>query len=163
MTTLVSVGCVPLLLACGAPDAEESAETADELRAQVHETVRTVSEGLQERGIEVATASGSYYSCGLKTPGLEYAAGLRTTAASGPVPEQVEAAREVIEELGLPMVASDSPDFVSTDGAEDDLRVSANEARAEPGTLVVEVVRDCVELDEDVVDERLNQDVEPIG
>ena len=60
------------------------------------------------------------------------------------------------------MLESDDPEYVSTDGGEDRLRVSAREARAEPGTLVVEVVRDCEDMDADVADEKLNEDVETI-
>lgn len=164
MRTLVLWGCCLVLLSgCGgAPSPEDSAALADEMRAEVQDTARTVSDGLRERGVEVSTTDGTYAACGLDSPQLEYRAGVRTTAESGPIAEQVEAAREVIEGLGLPMVESDTPNFVSTDGGEDDLRVSANEARAEPGTLVIEVVRDCEDLDADVVDERLSEDTETI-
>lgn len=154
--------CAALLTGCGAPGPEESASTAADMREEVIETVRTVSQGLRERGVEVSASTGSYGACGLQTPQLEYAAGLSTRAGSGPIPEQVAAAREVIEGLGLPMKDSDAPDYVSTDGADEDLRVSAREARAEPGTLVVEVVRDCEDMDADVADEKLNEDVETI-
>lgn len=164
MRTIVMLGCcLPLLLGCGgAPGAEESEKAADTMRQEVHDTVRTVTEGLRERGVEVTSATGSYASCGLTSPELEYRAGVGTTADSGPVAEQVEAAREVIEGLDLPMVESDAPNYVSTDGGEASLRVSANESRADPGTLVVEVVRDCEELDQDVMDERLTEDVDTI-
>ncbi|MCY7401552.1 MAG: hypothetical protein LH477_11475 [Nocardioides sp.] len=163
MRAMVLMGCcLALLTGCGGPGPEESATTAADMREEVIETVRTVSQGLRERGVDVSVASGSYGACGLQTRQLEYAAGLRTTVDSGPISEQFAAAREVIEALGLPMVESDAPDFVSTDGGEDDLRVSANEARAEPGTLVVEVVRDCEDMDADVADEKLNEDVETI-
>ena len=164
MRTLVLLGCcLPLLLGCGgARDAEDSETAADQMREQVHDTVRTVVQGLRERGIEVTSAEGSYGSCGLTTPQLEYRAGVRTIPESGSVTEQVKAAREVIEGLDLPMKESDAPDYVSTDGGEDPLRVSASESRADPGTIVVEIVRDCEELDRDVIDERLNEDVETI-
>lgn len=155
--------CLVLLAGCGGtPSPEDSEALADEMREEVQETVRTVSEGLRERGVEVTTADGTYAACGLDSPQLEYRAGVRTTVGSGSIADQVEAAREVIEDLGLPMVVSDTPNFVSTDGGEDDLRVSANEARAEPGALVIEVVRDCEDLDADVVDERLTQDPDTI-
>lgn len=160
----VGVAGVLLLAGCGgAPDVEESASIADDMRAEVHQTIRTVSEGLRERGIEVTEASGSYAACGLQTPQLEYGAGLSTTVDSGSLAEQLEAAREVIEALGLPMEDADGVEnYVSTDPTEGDLRVSAQETPPEPGVLVVEVVRDCEDLDTDVVDDRLNEEPERI-
>lgn len=156
------VAGVLLLAGCGAPDPEESSAVADDMREQVHETVRTLVEGLEAGGIEVTEATGGFSACGLKTPELEYGAGMGTTADSGSIPEQVEIAREVIEGLGLPMDDTDTPNYVSTDPIEGDLRVSAQPTPVEPGILVVEVVRDCVELDRDVVDSRLNEEVETI-
>lgn len=146
---------VVLLAGCGAPGPEESAAIADDMRTEVHDTVRTVVAGLRERGVEVTEATGSYSSCGLKTPEVDYGAGLTTTRESGSLADQLSAATEVIEGLGLPM-DDDGPEvYVSTDPAEGDLRVSAQETPAESGVLVVELVRDCEELDADVVDELL--------
>lgn len=154
--------CLPLMLGCGGPSAEDSEQVAEDMRERVHETVRTIVAGLAERGVEVAEATGSYAACGLQKPQVEYSAAVRTTGASGTVEEQIQAAREVIEGLGLPMVESDAPNFVSTDASKDELRVSANEAKAEPGTLAIQVVRDCEDVEQSVGDERLSRGVETI-
>lgn len=151
-----------LLVGCGAPGPEESETIADDMRVEVHETVRTVVEGLRERGIEVTEATGSYSACGLKTPEVEYGAGLTTTPESGSLADQAAAATEVIESLGLPMDDDGPENYVSTDPAEGALRVSAQETPVEPGVLAIEVVRDCEELDAGVVDERLSEDAETI-
>lgn len=167
MRTLLTLACGAALLGlfgCGnsAPGPEESAKNADQMRDQVHETVRTVVAGLREKGIEVTEATGSYSACGMQNPQVEYGAGFGTTPESGTIEEQIEAAREVIEGLGLDMVESDTPNYVSTDAAKAEIRVSAKESRQDDSILNVEVVHECIDTDEGVVDERISLDADTI-
>lgn len=163
LTALVAVLTVCLTAGCSrTPDVATSTTIADEMRDEAQETMQTVVDGLQAGGVEIPKISGSYSACGMSSPQLEYSAGGYTTPESGSIAEQMEVARQVIEELELPMKEMLGEDQISTDISKTDLRVSASPSRTKPGSLVVEVKRDCVDVDDTVVDERLNEGVETI-
>jgi len=136
------------------PGPEESRAAVQEMHDAVVDTVRELREALDQEGLALTSAAGDYSVCGVEpASSVEYAAGAGTSAGSGTVADQLAVVRSVVTDAGWEEDGS-ATQVYATKGS---LRVSASEARAEPGTLAIEVVHDCVDADRDVVDELLTR------
>lgn len=160
--TLAALLCVVALVASGCssdPGPEESRAAVQEMRDGVVDSVLELADALSEEGIEVASAAGDYSVCGVEpASSVEFGAGAGTSPDSGTIAEQLDVVRSVVRDAGWEEEGSESQVYA----LKGDLRVSASEARAEPGTLAIEVVHDCVDADRDVVDELLSAGGEQI-
>lgn len=136
------------------PGPEESRAAVEEMHDSVVDTMLELRDALDEQGLALTSAAGDYSVCGVEpASSVEYAAGAGTSADSGTVAEQLEVVRAAVSDDGWEEDGSSTQVYATKDG----LRVSASEARAEPGTLAIEVVHDCVDADRDVVDELLTR------
>jgi hypothetical protein len=131
------------------PGPEESRASAEDMHDAVVDAMRGLSTAFGEAGVEVTSAAGSYSVCGVEpTSSVEFAAGAGTSPGSGTVAEQLDVVRTVVRDAGWQEDGTQTQVY-ATQGA---LRISANEAKAEPGTLAIEIKHDCVDADRDVVD-----------
>lgn len=160
--TLAALLGVVALVASGCssdPGPEESRAAVQEMHDGVVDSVLELADALSEKGIEVSSAAGDYSVCGVEpASSVEFGAGAGTSPDSGTVAEQLEVVRSVVRDAGWEEDGSEAQVYA----LKGELRVSANEARAEPGTLAIEVVHDCVDADRDVVDELLSAGGEQI-
>lgn len=153
---VASVLCAGLVLSgCSAtPGPGESRAAVGEMRDAVVDTVLELVDALSSQGIEVTSAAGDYSVCGVEpSSSVEFGAGAGTTADSGAVTDQLEVIREVVREAGWDEDGTERQVYA----VKGDLRVTAQDSRAEPGRLAIEVVHDCVDADRDVVDELLSE------
>jgi hypothetical protein len=157
---VVVLGAALVLAGCSSdPGPEESREAVEKMHDSVVDTVLELQEALDQEGLALTSAAGDYSVCGVEpASSVEFAAGAGTSADSGSVAEQLELVRAAVVDAGWTEDGSPTQVY-ATKG---DLRVSASEAKAERGTLAIEVVHDCVDADRDVVDELLTQGSEKL-
>lgn len=162
----MALGAMVLGGCSSTPDPEESQASVEEMRDLVTSEVKTVSAALEDAGVTVRSAAGSYSVCGVEpASSVEYAAGMATVRSQVSLVEQVEAIGQALEAEGWSVThegsETDDP-YVNLERGED-MRASASVSRRHPGTLAIEVVHDCVDAAKDVIDPLLGETDRIIG
>jgi hypothetical protein len=142
---------VVVLGGCGSDkDPKEAAVDTSESRDAVQEAMREVAGASADAGYDVASATGSWSTCGVEPKrSMQYTAGGTTPAGADGTAAAIAAIADALAAAGWAEDSAGETPRPFANLTKGDLRASLGESRREQGAVSVGVVGPCVETSEE--------------